>query len=219
MGRDRGRGILRRECVSESRLLLPGCHSIGRVGPGVTSMRVGYVREQRGDGGLLQMVRALETAGCGRIVVESAARRRGDSSPALAALMAGMEPGDTIVVPALDHLAGTLPRLLDMLEELTGKGLRVEVLTGEFDTGEPAVRETIRTLHGFALRATAPHPAAAPAMAEAAEPLAIGRPRRLTPADIARARMLIETGGVAVEQVARELGVSRATLYRSLKQG
>jgi DNA invertase Pin-like site-specific DNA recombinase len=44
-----------------------------------------------------------------------------------------------------------------------------------------------------------------------------GRPRRLANAEIEKAREMVDKGR-PVAEVARELGVSRATLYRSLNR-
>jgi DNA invertase Pin-like site-specific DNA recombinase len=117
-------------------------------------------------------------------------------------------PGDTVVVPGLAHLAASLPQLVERLADLGARGVRLETLSGELDADNPAVAAALAALHAFALRAR-------PVRLSAAAPA--GRPRQMSEADTARARQLIEAGKRTIRDLASEFGVSRATLYRSLK--
>jgi DNA invertase Pin-like site-specific DNA recombinase len=177
-------------------------------------MRVGYLRESASEPLVPEAETALEAAGCVRVVIESTGKRGVAPGPALKALMARLQPGDSIVVLTLDHMAGEVARLLELLAELSRAGIRLEALSGEINTEHPGVDGAIRALSAFAQR-TERLPRAKVATDGG---MARGRPRRLVDGDIERARQLIDGGDKPIREVARELGVSRATLYRSLRQ-
>jgi DNA invertase Pin-like site-specific DNA recombinase len=178
------------------------------------NIRVGYLRGGWDDSVVSQAVEALEAAGCTRVVVDSGPRRAG-SSPALSSMVGRMSPGDIVVVVELDHLAGSLQQLIERLAELAGRGIEVETLSGEIGRIDPALGALIQAIHAFSQRTRRRSVLARPA---GEPPAHMGRPRRLMDDDLARARQMIETAGRPIEDVARELGVSRATLYRNLRK-
>lgn len=175
-------------------------------------MRAGYLRGESEQAAVARAVAALEAAGCSQVVVESGPRGVAGANPAFAALVSRLQPGDVVVVVDLDHIAAGLQQLLDRLMDLASRGIEVQALSGEIDTVSPAVGGIIRALHAFGIRARSGR-----AVRRIGPPQSLGRPRRLLADDIMRARRLIEAGGRPISDVARELGVSRATLYRNLR--
>lgn len=178
-------------------------------------IRVGYLRGDWEDSVVSQAVEALEAAGCARVVVDSGPRRTG-SNPALSSMIGRMSPGDIVVVVELEHLAGSLQQLVERLADIAGRGIGIEALSGEIGRIDPPQAALMQAMHAFAERTRRRSVVARPP----GEPPAhhIGRPRRLMADDLARARAMIETAGRPIEDVARELGVSRATLYRNLRK-
>jgi DNA invertase Pin-like site-specific DNA recombinase len=179
----------------------------------VDHLRIAYLRGEGGTDEIQTAMKALETAGCDRIVFDSTPRHRAESRAALLSFLAQMKEGDDLVVTNLDQLASTTPRLIEILASLVGRGITVETISGEIDTADPATSRILDTLWKFEERG---HQGRKPAALIALEPGA-GRPRRLSATEITSARALID-GGRPVAEVARELHVSRATLYRSLKR-
>ena len=112
-------------------------------------------------------------------------------------------------MPELDHLASTLTQLVDRLADLSGRNIGIETLSGEVDLHRP-LREALQPLRQFAERARG---GLVPGRRHSP-----GRPRQLLAHDVARARELIEQSGRSIRDVADELGVSRATLYRNLRE-
>lgn len=172
-------------------------------------IRVGYLRGGGDDESILEDVGALEGAGCVRVVVESGPRRNAPG-PAYTALIQGLSAGDTVLVVRLDHLSASLPQLVDRLADLLDRGIAIETL-GEPVHIDPSVGGLIHHMQALPRRSGAAHTDGA------GHERGTGRPRRLGAAEIARARQLIGATGRSIEDVAHELGVSRATLYRSLK--
>lgn len=70
---------------------------------------------------------------------------------------------------------------------------------------------------GGAIADRTPEPAANAVVAPRPRPRSGGRPAALTTADAAEIRRLRETGGLGVDELAQRFGVSRATVYRSIK--
>lgn len=177
-------------------------------------MRIAYLRGEGSDDEVQQAMAALEIAGCDRVVFDSTPRDRPESRSALLAFLARMKEGDDLVVTRLDQLASTTPRLIEHLAGLLKRGITVETISGEIDTADPTTRRAIEALWRFEERS---RNGGRIADALAGMGSTVGRPRRLAAAGLAHARQMIKHGG-SVAEVARELGVSRATLYRSLKR-
>lgn len=130
-----------------------------------------------------------------------------------------LEAGDTLVITTLDRLGRSTQNMLAFAEELRGRGAGLRVLNlggGDVDTATPmgSMLFTImaalgqmeheikreRVLDSIAKRRNAGRNLG-------------GRPRVITDSQIRNARSLIDSGEPAAE-VARNLGMSRATFYR-----
>ena len=160
-------------------------------------MRLGYFRVN-GDGASKQELRALETAGCDQILIDSVPGYR---SKTMASRLSDLETGDELVVLRLSHLM-PMPGLLDLLTELVARGIVVQSLQDDLRTTDPGVTATVMLLSRYRV-----------------QPAEAGQKRRgrspvLKPQDVERARQLILDEKMPVTQVATLLGVSRATLYR-----
>jgi DNA invertase Pin-like site-specific DNA recombinase len=130
-----------------------------------------------------------------------------------------LEAGDTLVITTLDRLGRSTQNMLAFAEELRDRGAGLRVLNlggGDVDTATPmgSMLFTImaalgqmeheikreRVLDSIAKRRNAGKNLG-------------GRPRIITDGQIRHARSLIDSGEPAAE-VARNLGMSRATFYR-----
>ncbi len=123
-----------------------------------------------------------------------------------------LSSGDILMVTDLHHLSGKLGTVVEQLTELRARGVWVEDLSSGLDTSSEAAASILRVLTNFvhdsaARQDTRPDGSAAH----------VGRPRRMSSEDIARARQLLKEGGLSIGELVKELGVSRATLYRSLR--
>ncbi|MET3164808.1 UNVERIFIED_ORG: DNA invertase Pin-like site-specific DNA recombinase [Arthrobacter sp. UYEF10] len=147
--------------------------------------------------------------------VSGARASRPEFDLALGALIAG----DTLVITTLDRLGRSTQNLLAFADELRGRGAGLRVLNlggGDVDTATP-MGSMLFTI--MAALAQMEHEIKRERVTdsiskrrEAGKDLG-GRPRRVTDSQIRSAVRLVE-GGDPAAQVARDLGMSRATFYR-----
>lgn len=134
---------------------------------------------------------------------------------ALEALIAG----DTLVITTLDRLGRSTQNMLAFADDLRSRGAGLRVLNlggGDVDTATP-MGSMLFTI--MAALAQMEHeikreriPDSITKRRAAGKDLG-GRPRRITDSQIRSALRLVE-GGEPAAQVARDLGMSRATFYR-----
>ncbi len=130
--------------------------------------------------------------------------------------------GDTLVITTLDRLGRSTQNMLAFADELRGRGAGLRVLNlggGDVDTATP-MGSMLFTI--MAALAQMEHEIKRERVTdsiskrrEAGKDLG-GRPRRITDSQIRSAVRLVE-GGEPAAQVARDLGMSRATFYRRLR--
>ncbi len=130
-----------------------------------------------------------------------------------------LEAKDTLVVTTLDRLGRSTQNMLDFAQELRGRGAGLRVLNlggGDVDTSTP-MGSMLFTI--MAALAQMEHDIKRECIVdsirkrrEAGKDLG-GRPRLISDSMIRNALRLVE-GGEPAAQVARDLGMSRATFYR-----
>ncbi|WP_299040362.1 recombinase family protein [uncultured Pseudokineococcus sp.] len=160
---------------------------------------------------------ALVAAGCAQVWTDVASGGR-DDRPELARLLQRLLPGDTLVVWRLDRLGRSLPHLLATITELEGRGVGFRSLTEAIDTttaGGRLVFSIFGALADFERQLIRDRTLAGLEAARARGRVG-GRPTVMTPARVEAARALLARPGATVTSVAKDLGVSRATLYRTV---
>ena len=183
-------------------------------------MLVGYARvsthEQDAE---LQRV-ALREAGCERIFEETASGAQRDR-PQLAAALEYMRNGDTLVVWKLDRLARSLKQLIETVERLDESGVGFRSITESIDTTTPGGRLVFHIFGALAEfeRSMIRERTMAGLSAARANGRVGGRPKALSEEDLAIASTLLSNKALTMAQIAKQLGVSPATLYRHLPGG
>jgi DNA invertase Pin-like site-specific DNA recombinase len=105
---------------------------------------IGYMRVSKADGSqVLDLQRdALLAAGVTeRHLYSDTASGKRDDRPGLAACLQALREGDTLVVWKLDRLGRSLRHLVNVVHDLTSRGIGLRVLTGQgaaIDTTTPA---------------------------------------------------------------------------------
>jgi DNA invertase Pin-like site-specific DNA recombinase len=112
--------------------------------------KLGYARVSTAGQTLEIQVEQLKSAGCDRVVAETASGAKTDR-PRLKALMASLKPGDVLVVTRLDRLARSTTDLLNLMKDLSDRQASFLSLADRWaDTTTPTGRLILTVLGGLA---------------------------------------------------------------------
>ena len=199
------------------------CHENGRIRDADgREMLVGYMRVSKADGSQTTDLQrdALLIAGVDpEALYEDKASGKKDDRPQLTGCLKALRADDTLLVWKLDRLGRDLRHLVNIVHDLTQRGIGLKVLTGQgaaIDTTTASgklvfgifaalaeyERELIseRTIAGLA--------------AARARGRKGGRPFKMTPAKVRLAAASMGKPGTNVGELCKELGITRQTLYR-----
>ena len=143
------------------------------------------------------------------------------SRPAFDRALAALHEGDTLVITTLDRLGRSTVNMLGLSEQLRGRGINLRVLNlggGNVDTATPMgsmVFTVMAALAQMELDIKRERVTDSVAKRRAAGGDLGGRRPAFSDSQILNARRLIDAGQPATH-VARDLGMSRATLYRRI---
>ena len=161
---------------------------------------------------------ALKAAGCDRFYEEKASGAKKER-PELARLLDHARSGDVIIVWRLDRLARSLRQLIETMDDLKQRGIELRSLTENIvDTTSPSGKLIfgIFALMGEFERDLLRERTRAGLDAARKRGRVGGRPKSITPPDLRKAKAMLASGNYSKGDVARELGVSRHTLWREL---
>ncbi|UCZ63608.1 recombinase family protein [Mycolicibacterium phocaicum] len=182
--------------------------------------RIGYVRVSTVAQTLEQQQAALDAAGVDKTFSDTMSGAR-DDRPGLASLLSYVREGDTVVVWKLDRLGRNTLHILETVRELTNRGVTLVSVTDGIDSSTAAGRMMIGVLGSLAEyeRELVKERTQLKRVASHANGTKFGRPRKVQDAqNVATARRM-KADGHAARDIAKFLGVSRATLYRYLGEG
>ncbi|MEX5258107.1 recombinase family protein [Kocuria arenosa] len=143
--------------------------------------------------------------------------------PAFNKAIAAVEEGDTLVITTLDRLGRSTQNMLTLAEQLRGSGAGLRVLNlggGDVDTHTPMgsmVFTVMAALAQMELEIKRERITDSVAKRRAAGKNLGGRRQTFTDSQIRNAVRLIDSGE-PVTRVARDLGMSRATPYRRIRE-
>lgn len=180
-------------------------------------LRVGYVRVSTIAQTLEQQNAALAAAGVTKVFSDTMSGAK-DDRPGLAALLDFVRDGDTVVVWKLDRLGRNTLHILETVKALTDRGVTLISVTDGIDSSTAAGRMVIGVLASMAEfeRELVKERTALKRAASRVNGTRFGRRKKVAhPGHIATARRMKDDGHPA-RDVAKYLGVSRATLYRYL---
>ncbi len=179
--------------------------------------QVGYARVSTGDQNPSLQIDALSILGCRRIFEETASGALRDRAK-LREAIDFLRPGDTLVVWKLDRLARSLGQLIETVEELHKRECGFRSITEEIDTTTASGRLSFHIFGALAEfeRSMIRERTMAGLEAARARGRRGGRPRVLTDERLMAAKALLEDGTLTVREIARQLGVSEATIYKNI---
>ena len=185
-------------------------------------MRIGYARVSTEEQNLDLQRQALEAAGCENIFEDRGIRGAAVNRPALDRALTVMREGDVLVVWKLDRLRRDLHHLVNLIHNLTARGVGFKVLEGhgaEIDTTTANRRLIFGIFAALAEfeRELISERTRAGMKAARRQGVHLGRPPKLSAHQVEHGRELI-AGGKTRAEVAALLGVSAKTLWRALRE-
>jgi DNA invertase Pin-like site-specific DNA recombinase len=181
-------------------------------------MLIGYARISTQDQNLALQRDALTTAGCEKIFTDIASGGAADRD-GLASALAHLRSGDTLIVWRLDRLGRSLKHLIETVTELKKREIGFRSLTEGIETQTSGGR---LVFHLFAClaefeRSVIQERTRAGLAAARSRGRRGGRPVLMDSRKIAAARAMHADPNSSAADICRALGISRATLYRSLR--
>lgn len=185
-------------------------------------MLVGYMRVSKADGSQTTDLQrdALIAAGVEPdALYEDRASGKKDDRPELGACLKALRSGDTLLVWKLDRLGRDLRHLVNIVHNLTQRGVGLKILTGQgaaIDTTTASgklVFGIFAALAEFERELISERTIAGLAAARARGRKG-GRPHKMTPAKVRLAAASVGQPGTNVSELCKELGIARQTLYR-----
>jgi DNA invertase Pin-like site-specific DNA recombinase len=178
---------------------------------------IGYARVSTTDQNPKLQLDALREAGATRVFNDHGVSGSTAARPGLDACLDHLREGDVLTVWKLDRLGRNTQHVLAVVDELTSRGIGFRSITEGLHTDGPMGKAMLTIMAAFAQleRDTMIERTRGGLAAAAANGRKGGRPRKVDDADAAKARSLRDKGITATD-IAKMLGVSRATVYRYL---
>ncbi|MFC3691459.1 recombinase family protein [Chenggangzhangella methanolivorans] len=177
----------------------------------------GYARVSTIDQDPTLQVAALKAAGCDVIREEKKSGTTRDARTELATLLQFTRPGDVLMVTRVDRLARSIGDLQDIVRELKAKGVSLKATEQPIDTSTAAGKAFLDMLGVFAefetnLRKERQMEGIAAAKARGVYK---GRAPSIDPRAVAE----LKEQGLGPSEIAKRLGIGRASVYRALGAG
>lgn len=176
--------------------------------------KIGYARVSSSSQDLEIQKAKLKAVGCEVIRSETVSGASRDERSELATVMEFLRDGDELVVHRLDRLGRSTRDVLNLVHELDAKGASLRVLEPEVTTAGDMGRMVITVLGMVADMELKFIRDRQRAGIEAAKGKGVYKGRQKT-VDDTEIQRRVELG-VPKAQIARDLGVSRMTVYRAL---
>lgn len=180
-------------------------------------MVFGYARVSTSDQDASLQIDALNAHGCDRVFADTISGST-TTRPQLDQLLEQLRPGDAVVVWRLDRLGRSVRHLIDIVRQLDERKVGFRSMRESIDTTNPGGKLVFHVFAALAEfeRDLIRERTKAGLEAARARGRKGGRPAALTPEQVVAARQMYEKRDLTAVEIARVLGVSRATLYRSL---
>lgn len=179
---------------------------------------IGYARVSTAEQSAELQTKALREAGCDRIFTDHGVSGARASRPELDKMLDHLRKGDELVIWKLDRLGRNTKNLLELVEQLEGKGVTFRSLTEGISTTGPMGKAMLTIMSAFAQleRDTLAERTKA-GMAIAAENGRKAGRREVSSDDpnVTKAKAYHAKGN-SVAEIQKLIGASRATVYRYL---
>ena len=178
-------------------------------------MFIGYARVSTEDQHLHLQIDALQKAGCEKIFKDEMSGAKTER-PGLREAVDFVRQGDTLIVWRLDRLGRSLKDLIERVEELKQRQVEFRSLTENIDTSSSGGKFMFHVFSALAEfeRDLIRERTMAGLTAARARGRFGGRPKIMPSEKIMMAASLMQTPNVSIQDICKNLGISRTTLYR-----
>ena len=181
--------------------------------------KIGYARVSTADQNDDSQVDELKAYGCDRVFIDHGVSGKLAARPELDKCVDFLREGDVLVVTRMSRAMRSLKHMLALVDELQAKGAGLKVLKQDIDTTTPNGRlifHIFAAIDEFQRELIVEGTNEGLAAAKARGKLG-GRKPSYTEHQAKTARSLHAQGELTAEEIGRVIGVSRATVYRMLK--
>ena len=180
-------------------------------------MKFGYARVSTEEQNLDMQRHALQIAGCQAIFEDQGLSGAAIDRPGLDRALKRLKEGDILVVWKLDRLGRSLPHLIEVVTELKDRGIGFLSLQEQINTTSSGGRFYLHILAALAEfeREMIRERTKAGMAAAKRRGVRLGRPNKLSGADVTAARTMIAEGHQR-QHIAAQFGVSQLTLRKAL---
>ena len=175
--------------------------------------KIGYARTSTVEQNLDAQIAALKAAGCGMVRTEQKSGTSLERRPELKTILDFIHPGETLVVTRIDRLARSMQDLQTIVARLKENGAHLAATEQPVDTSTAAGKAFFDMLGVFAEFETNLRRERQAEGIKAAKRKGVyrGRPPKIDMATI-QAKL---SEGMSPTEIARDLGVSRGTVYKA----
>jgi DNA invertase Pin-like site-specific DNA recombinase len=183
---------------------------------------IGYARCSTLAQDLTAQRQALAALGvpADRVYLDKGLTGASRARPGLDQALAAVREGDTLTVTKLDRLARSVPDALDILSQLSARGVRFALGGSVYDWNDPFARMFLQILAVIAeFEANLIRQRTREGMAIARQNGRLrGKQPTLKPAQDREIRRMHDSGDYNIAEIAALFNVSRPTVYRSLER-
>src|SRR2546423_8859004 len=181
-------------------------------------MLIGYARVSKNEQNLDLQIDALKAAGCEKIFHDKITSLK-EERKGLDEALAFLRPGDVLVVWKLDRLGRTLRHLIDLIAMFNQKGIGFKSLKETIDTTTSTGKLIFHIFAALAEfeRDIIHERTRAGLVAARSRGRIGGRPKTLTPKQIAQLQALYADKTNNIRDICNTFHISRTTLYRFVK--
>lgn len=182
-------------------------------------MLIGYARVSTNDQNLDLQVDALTLAGCDRIFSDTMSGAK-DTRPGLGQALSHLRQGDTLIVWRLDRLGRSLNHLVSTVDNLSSQNILFKSLVEGIDTSTSIGKLHLgifAALAEFERNLIRERTLAGLAAAKSRGRVG-GRPKKQKDSVLVSVRHIATESNASITEVCADMGISKSTYYRRLKQ-